>query len=268
MPNATHPSHSTERASREVEAYAEGGFLDERSKHQSKLRHYYSTPSNSRLQQAFKDVIEANLSNTVVLEIGCGIGWNCQQMLDHGAAEVHGIDIAESKIGQALAKFDDPRLTFSLHDIHEPLDGKYDLIIGRAVLHHVDYQSVLQQLYDNNLNPGGKMFFIEPMAEGLLTKLYWKLTPHMHTPDERPFYAHDIAWLKDRFPSFRLIPFGYLAFPVNIVSAAIMPKPGNALTQFADSIDQRLAKLEWLGPRFHTGIFCIQKPAADARSAD
>jgi 2-polyprenyl-3-methyl-5-hydroxy-6-metoxy-1,4-benzoquinol methylase len=38
--------------------------------------------------------------------------------------------------------------------------SSYDLIIGRAVLHHVDYQQVLRQLYDNNLNPGGKMFFI------------------------------------------------------------------------------------------------------------
>lgn len=253
---------NTDRAASEIEAYAEGGFVEERAKHRSKLRHYYSTPNNLRLQRVFKELVEANLSNTAVLEIGCGNGWNCKQVLDHGAAQVHGIDIAESKLNQALENFNDPRLTFSLQDIHEPMEGSYDLIIGRAVLHHVDYQRVLRQLYDNNLNSGGKMFFIEPMSEGLLTKVYWKLSPHMHTPDERPFYARDIRWLEQAFPGFGLVPFGYLSFPVNLASALVMPQPNNVFTRLSDNLDQGLARMRWLGPRFHTGIFCIHKPAA------
>lgn len=262
MQNAANAPRSNDRAASEIEAYAEGDFMAERAKHKSKLRHYYNTPNNLRLQRVFEELVEANLGNSAVLEIGCGTGWNCKRVLDHGAAEVHGIDIAESMLNQALETFDDPRLTFSLTDIHEPLDGNYDLIIGRAVLHHVDYQRVLRQLYDNNLNPGGKMFFVEPMAEGLLTKLYWKVSPHLHTPDERPFYARDIRWLEQAFPGFGLIPFGYLSFPVGIVSAFVMPQPDNIFTRLADNIDQRLARFRWLAPRFHTGIFCIQKPAA------
>lgn len=262
MAEAAKVSTNNDRASSEIEAYAEGGFMEERAKHKSKLRHYYNTPNNLRLQQVFEDLVEANLNNNAVLEIGCGTGWNCKRVLDHGAARVHGIDIAESMLNQAKENFDDPRLTFDLQDIHEPMEGSYDLIIGRAVLHHVDYQQVLRQLYDNNLNPGGKMFFIEPMAEGLLTKLYWKLSPHLHTPDERPFYATDIRWLEQSFPGFELIPFGYLSFPVAIASALVMPQPSNIFTRMADRIDQKLARLRWLGPRFHTGIFCITKPAS------
>ena len=149
---------------------------------------------------------------------------------------------------------------FFEHDAHLPLPERYDVIFGKAILHHLDYREVLPRLARDNLTPGGRMIFVEPLGENVLMRIYWRLGQRFHTPDERPFRRADLRWLEQTFPGFELIPFNYASLLAGIVSSFVFRRPDNGLMRACDRLDQRLARLDWFRPRFRSAIFQIPAP--------
>ncbi|MBK5910942.1 hypothetical protein CCR85_05470 [Rhodothalassium salexigens] len=256
MPTANRSE--TERA-----AYASGRHRDNRSRIKGLIQSVYRNPNSLAEAQMFERLVFERCRGARVLEVGCGQGWYTQRLLAAGAAFVHGIDISPEMLAHAEARGLD-KAQFSVHDIHQDIDGQFDLIVGQAVLHHVDYRAVLAKLQRRNLAATGAMVFMEPLGESALMRLYWKLGQRFHTPDERPFYRRDVRWLGAQFPGFKLYPYNYLSLPMGLASGLLGLKPDNAAARAVDRLDRLLAdKVTALRPLYRSGIFYL--PGADHR---
>lgn len=255
----------TTRAERERTAFAEDSDLYKARRRISGLYSYVRrSPNSVRHYQRWYSLIESTCRGAHALEIGCGQGGDCLRMTRWGAAEVHGIEVAVDELAVART-YEGPHLRFFEHDLHEPWPHAYDLIIGRSVLHHLDYRRVLPRLYRENLRPGGRMLFMEPLGDGLLMRLYWRFGTRFHTSDEAPLRQRDVDWFRREFVDFTLQPINYVSLPVSVMTWLIGMQPDNVLTRAADRLDMRLASR---APGIHTShrsaLLEIRKPEGQA----
>lgn len=241
--------------------------IDIRSHNQEihdRFRHVFKSPNSRRGNHCFADLLRAAVPGRRVLEIGCGRGRLCRRVLAMGAAEVHGTELSRKALAEARRE-ESVSLRFFEHDAHLPLEGQYDVICGKAILHHLDYREVLPRLERDNLRPGGEMIFFEPLGGNLLMRAYWRLGSGFHTPDERPFHRDDLRWLGATFPSFQMWPFNYTTLLVGVFSSFLSSDPENWALSACDRIDSYLAeKAGFLRASFRSGVFHIRKAAVEA----
>jgi SAM-dependent methyltransferase len=250
-----------ERSERERFFHDDVDIRAENKKVHLRFSHVFKSPNSRRAEHLFEGLLQAAVPGRRILEIGCGVGALCQQVLGMGAAEVHGIELSARMLEKARERACGA-LRFFEHDAHLPLQRHYDVIFGKAILHHLDYREVLPRLYRDNLLSGGEMIFFEPLGDNLLMRAYWKLGSKYHTPDERPFLQEDLRWLRRTFPSFRMAPFNYTTIPAGIVSSFVSGDPRNWLMSACDRVDSLLAaRCAFLQTRFRSGIFHIRKAA-------
>ena len=136
------------------------------------FKHVFESPNTIRSEKTFDDLIIKNIAGKKVLDMGCAEGGGSYKLFSLGAGYVHGIDISEKFISEAKKLEVKGRLEFSNKDATAPIEERFDIILGRAILHHIDYRAVLNRLYDLNLNQGGSIIFMEPLGSNLLIKLY------------------------------------------------------------------------------------------------
>lgn len=178
-----------------------------------------------------------------MLDLGCGYGHLSNELRVAGAAYVLGIDVAESFLEKAQEVYGKPgHVEFKLVDADQPLEEKFDLIVGASVLHHIDYRTTLRRLYDNNLNPGGLLAFDEPLGGNLLIRTYTALIPRAHTPDEKSFMKADLKWLRENFPKVTITPYNFMTLPVGIITSKFLKSPDNALLRASNSVDLFVAR--------------------------
>lgn len=251
-----------QRVQDERQAWEHGGVYERQDQMRARLAHVFQSPNTRHHERAFDARAFALAQGSRVLEIGCSSGAFTQRLLDAGAAHVTGIDLAESEVAAARAAHTAEELTFRVHDANDPLDGTFDLIVGRAVLHHLRWHDVLPRLYEHNLAPGGTMLFWEPMGSNTLLKLYHRYATSLHTDEERPFYRRDLRWIRSRFPQVELVPVNLLSLPAGVASSLLLRRlgPDNALMRAADRADRRLGRVAALGPSFRVGMLAITKP--------
>jgi SAM-dependent methyltransferase len=250
-----------DRVERERRAYEELSCDAEFLHWYRRADHVFKSPNTLRAEERWREHIRAAARGGRALDVGCGRGLSSRQALDLGADYVLGVDLAESQLAEARKTAIPGRLEFARHDLHQPLDGQFDLIFGRAILHHIDYRPVIERLYQSNLAAGGMLLFMEPLGTNLITRLFHRLTPSAHTPDERPLRREELAWFEARFSSFELVPINYFTYPAGILSSLLLRWPDNALMRAADRLDR---SLERRAPGFHhhfrQGILVVRKP--------
>lgn len=260
MNNSIQVKSAAERAERERRAYDEDGVWDEAHKWHMRFEHVFHTPNTVQVDREFEEGYSRAGAGKRCLEIGCSSGVTASKLIADGAGYVFGVDISEKFLAEAKAKEIAGKMEFAVADIQKPLEGKFDVIFGRGILHHVDYKSVLTRLYRDNLNPGGSMHFVEPLGGNPLLRLYYIVAPKAHTPDERPFFRSDLRWLKANFPGFRIVPINFLSLPLGILSSFLFRKPDNALTRFGDRADRWISeKIPFLVPDFRAAVFIFRK---------
>jgi 2-polyprenyl-3-methyl-5-hydroxy-6-metoxy-1,4-benzoquinol methylase len=132
-----------------------------------------------------------------VLDFGCGLGQTSRIYAERGAVRVEGFDISSESIRIAAknAKRDglDDRVFFR-HLAAEDIDyedNSFDVVIGKAILHHTDLEKTACQLH-RVLVPGGTAYFLEPLAHNPFLNLFRRLTPSRRTPTEKPLSVHDL----------------------------------------------------------------------------
>ena len=98
-----------------------------------------------------------------VLDAGCGIGYGSNMLAEAGAAEVHGVDIAEPVI-EAAAQGAGPGVTFTTGDVAAlDLDAdSSDLVVCFEVIEHVEDTDVVLDELARVLAPGGLLLISSP----------------------------------------------------------------------------------------------------------
>ncbi len=95
-----------------------------------------------------------------VLDLGCGYGWHCRYALEHGAAQVVGVDISQRMLEAAQSK-SDGRITYRclpMEDIAFP-GNAFDVVISSLALHYVpSFEAIAGKVYAL-LSPGGDFVF-------------------------------------------------------------------------------------------------------------
>lgn len=248
------------RSKREKKAYDKGNVFEVSDQYhkKSKVFHY---PNTIYHEDLFESLIIEKAQNGRVLDIGCADGNNSENIYKKGADFVKGVDISERWIKEAKKREIPGKLVFQQKDVTNPLKGKFDLIVGRAILHHIDYQKCLKMFYNRNLSDEGSMIFMEPFGENFLMKAFYYLVPEAHTPDESPFYYEDFYWIKENFSKSRFYPFNYLSLSMGIIFSLIdsYVEESRVMT-IADKIDRMLAHgNNIIIPRFRQFILVIEK---------
>ncbi len=248
------------RAEREKRAYDEDGVWESSDKWHSRFPHVFFSPNSTRYEKLFFDLITDRAAGKSALEIGCADGLAAKKISDSGARYVLGIDVSEEFIRKAKAIEVRGKLEFRCTDAVGAAEGKYEVIFGRSILHHIDFQTALARFYNENLAKGGLMVFMEPLGANPLIRLYQLLARTAHTPDEKSFGRAELRWLRTHFPNVKIYAFNLVSFVAGLTSHMIFRSPDNPLLRISDASDEWLAKnLSVLRPYFRHCLVVIEK---------
>jgi len=260
------PSGRETRALREVAAYDEGRVWEVSNRWHGRVRHVIEGANTEAGERRFRGLLEQRVPGRRVLDVGCGLGRLSGELHAMGARSVYGFDSSQHEIELARADYGHLRgVTFGVHGAEVPIAASFEVIVGRSILHHLDFRSILPALFERNLLPGGRMLFMEPMSHPF-TVAFHRLVRAAHTPDEWPLTAADVAWLRERFAA-RVLPINLLSFPAGILSSFCLPSPDNRLMRLADRADRSLERRARLRARGRQGIILIDRPRARRSSA-
>lgn len=99
--------------------------------------------------------------SSTVLEIGCGTGLFSGKFYQRTGAKIIATDISPELLNVAKEKY--PEVEFVLADAMQiQFDANtFDVVFGSSVLHHLEFERSLNQIF-RVLKPGGRMVFAEP----------------------------------------------------------------------------------------------------------
>jgi 2-polyprenyl-3-methyl-5-hydroxy-6-metoxy-1,4-benzoquinol methylase len=256
--STTADSHQT-RISNEAEAFDDGRAVENNLRWVARVPHVMTGPNSRRGDRCFHSLLGERVAGGRVMDVGCGTGELSAALHAMGASSVFGVDVSRRQIDEARCKYGGlPGVTFHLQSAETPITGRFDVIAGQAILHHLDFRSTLVELFEEHLLPGGRMVFIEPMSHPF-TLAFHRFVPSAHTPDEWPITPADTEWLQRRFAA-RVMPINIFSFPAGIISSFVMSRDDNMLMQLADRVDRRLERRRRLLARGRQGIIVIDRP--------
>ena len=189
----------------------------------------------------------ADVDDALVLDYGCGAGRVSKRLVTLGARKVVGFDLSESRAGRARAAVAELNgradASFAVADGHKlPFDGSsFDLVMGTAVLHHLDLDVALPEI-ERVLKPGGRAIFQEPMKHNPLLRLGRRLTPAARTPDEHPFSVDDWAACDRYFAAFRHQEHEFITIPFMPLNWLLPRSAQKRLGDFLSRVDQAIFK--------------------------
>ncbi len=157
-----------------------------------------------------------------ILEFGCGTGWISKILADKGY-EVTGIDISKSLITSASENCSG-KSEFIIGDcMRLPFqDGVFDLIVGVAILHHLDPGKGLSECYRVSTS-GAALLLMEPNKYNPAAALGRKVAPlDTQTQDEEPFTPGGLTKIIESSPwDSQYIKY---LFPYSFLIARILRK--------------------------------------------
>ena len=220
-----------------------------------------------RARECYYSSLIAHGSGCRVLEYGCGPGSFAFELARHGAA-VTGIDISDVAIAQARASAAAERLdvAFAVMDAERltMAPGSFDLVCGRAILHHLDLDRAAAEL-SRVLRPGGRAIFWEPFGHNPVINLYRRATPEMRTVDEHPLVAADLEIFRRYFGKVE-VRFFTLA---PLLAVPFRSWPGfQALNTLLEAVDRiAFRAIPALGRYAWQGVLVLSDPIRQASAA-
>lgn len=173
-----------------------------------------------------------------VLEMGCGSGYFTQELARSGA-EVVAIDISPELLEIAKANCSAPNVRYEIQNACELSypDAVFDSVVGSSVLHHLEIEEALREIY-RVLKLGGSVYFTEPNMLNpqiaIQKNVPWVKRKLGDSPDETAFFRWPLRRLLEQtgYRDIRIEPFDFLhpKTPVPLINRL------NALGRFLENV--------------------------------
>lgn len=138
-----------------------------------------------------------------MLDVGCGSGEAAIYFAQRGAV-VTALDISGAflRVVAALSRKHGTPVSAIIAPVEFlPFpDETFDIVYGNAVLHHVEFLDAMREVH-RVLKPGGRAFFIEPLAYNPVINVYRRMAGTMRTPDEKPLSLANVRRLHGLYRS-------------------------------------------------------------------
>ena len=232
----------TERIANEKAAYDGGTVHKESSALQARFHHVFECPNSQRGERYLDEVVERYARNKDLLDYGCYDGWMTPRFEAMGPSSITGLDISENAIAKAKNEHGD-KVKFYAGDAHAmPFsDGSFDVVVGRGILHHLEFDLALKEIR-RVLRPEGRAIFVEPIGDNPGAKLLRAITPKARTKDEKPLTRATILRADAFFGASSHFFINLCSVPVAMVTSLTPLRADNVLLRWADRLDQLLAQ--------------------------
>lgn len=227
------------RAQREKDAHNEGLKRGTYNSVFAHTRVLYDRKRLELLQGLFRGREDGSF-----LEIGSAswIAWIANNGVRPKSLTCINISEVELEKGVSSAERSEVKPQFRIMDANalEFADGTFDVVYGGGILHHLDFEKAVDEVY-RVLKPGGIMVFQEPLD---LNPIGWVVrwaTPAARTPDERPLRFKELNYLRSKFDTtFHHEQF--TSVPLGVLSRFIFKDADNPLTRTAFALDEKIVR--------------------------
>lgn len=150
-----------------------------------------------------------NLAGRQVLELGCGLG-EISVLLAKSGACVTAFDLSPASVAFAKRRAELNQVAERVYlaaaagEAMPFADHSFDLIFGKAILHHLDAGLGAPELY-RVLKPGGRAAFVEPMGMNPFLRFARAYLPYPNKNPrgaDRPLHYEDIRLWGCQFQEF------------------------------------------------------------------
>jgi Methylase involved in ubiquinone/menaquinone biosynthesis len=189
-----------------------------------------------------------------VLELGCGTGYFTRQ-LAHSKADVVAIDVSPELLEIARANCSASNVQYQIENACELSynDAVFDSVVGSSVLHHLEIDAALRDIY-RVLKPEGSIYFTEPNMLNpqiaIQKNVPWIKRKLGDSPDETAFFRWSLRRLLEQtgYRDIQIDPFDFLhpktpiplINPVNQLGRFLEKMP--LISEFAGSLYIRAVK--------------------------
>jgi 2-polyprenyl-3-methyl-5-hydroxy-6-metoxy-1,4-benzoquinol methylase len=151
-----------------------------------------------------------------VLELGCGTGSFTRELACSGA-DVVAIDVSPELLEIARANNSAPNVQYQIQNAYALSypDAIFDSVVGSSVLHHLEVEKALRDVY-RVLKPGGTIYFTEPNMLNpqiaIQKNIPWIKRKLGDSPDETAFFRWPLRQLLEKigYRNVRIDPFDFL----------------------------------------------------------
>ena len=151
-----------------------------------------------------------------ILEIGCGTGYFTRELTWCGA-DIVAIDVSPDLLEIAKAKYSAPNVRYEIQNacaLTYP-DATFDSVVGSSILHHLEIEQALHEVY-RVLKPGGTIYFTEPNMLNpqiaMQKNVPWIKRRLGDSPDETAFFRWPLRRLLEQtgYRHVQVEPFDFL----------------------------------------------------------
>jgi len=164
-------------------------------------------------------------SGMSALELGCGTGYFTRELACSGA-NIVAVDVSPDLLEIAKANSSAPNVRYEIQNAYELSypDAVFDSVVGSSVLHHLEIEEAIREIY-RVLKPSGTIYFTEPNMLNpqiaIQKNVPWVKQKLGDSPDETAFFRWPLRRLLEQsgYRDVRIVPFDFLhpKTPVPIV---------------------------------------------------
>ena len=173
-----------------------------------------------------------------ILELGCGTGSFTSELARSGA-DITAIDVSPELLEIAKANWSAANVRYEIQNAYALTysDATFDSVVGSSILHHLEIEEALREIY-RVLKPGGTIYFTEPNMLNpqiaIQKNVPWIKRRLGDSPDETAFFRWSLRRLLTQtgYSDVQIDPFDFLhpKTPVPLID------PLNALGRFLESM--------------------------------
>jgi SAM-dependent methyltransferase len=151
-----------------------------------------------------------------VLELGCGAGYLTQELARSGA-DIVAIDVSPELLEIARTTCSSPNVQYQIQNAHalSHSEAVFDSVVGSSVLHHLEIEEALRDIY-RVLKPMGTIYFTEPNMLNpqiaIQKNVPWIKRKLGDSPDETAFFRWPLRRLLEEtgYRDVQIDPFDFL----------------------------------------------------------